>query len=146
MAKGWYVTKDSDFHFPSPFLTSHLLCFWSQMPVVRYFMGRPTWQGMKERKPSANSCEALRPQSKNPWGTETCLQPCEWARQWVLPTWVLSDYSPVRDPEPRTQLSYSWILSPQKLWDNRCCFYMTLRFGVIYLFFGGVIYYIAIHN
>lgn len=50
------------------------------------------------------------------------------SRSFPLGSW--DDCSPARDPEPRIQLSCFCILGPQKLWENKCCFYMPLRFGV----------------
>lgn len=94
---------------------------------MRFSMEKPTWEGTEgDFEPS--TCKELTPQCNSPQGTESGWQSCEWAGNWILPSWALRWLSPWETPRPReTHLSCPWIPDPQRLWNNKYC--LSHQFG-----------------
>lgn len=79
---------------------SLLLTLMKQLPCCEMLTERPMWQGTKEGlRPTAHG--ELRPQSNSPRGTESCQQPQEWARKWILPSQAFRWLQPSRDPKAK---------------------------------------------
>ena len=104
--------------------------------VVSCYMERPTWRGAESGLCATVSMEVnLANNHKKELGRGSFPSR---ALRWDSSPSQHLDCSPEGDSDQRIQLSHIGIPEPQKLWDNKCCCFKQLSFGIIY--------YIALDN
>ena len=93
------------------------LCCWNQLHVVRFFTKGPMWQETEGcLQPIA--CEELKPQSKKPQTSESCLKPMNEVGSGFSQAESQDDCSLWKTKSQKTQLSVSRSVVSDSLWPH----------------------------